>query len=262
MDASTEEGEGRARRLSRRVLLQRAGVLGVGASAVGVLAGSAPAEVERVVLIEREALESLTAEQAATLEAISARLIPTDANGPGATEARVGRYIDRQLAGGLSSYKPDYENGLAQVDAYSQKTYGAPFVRLTAAQQDAVLTNMQANTATGFTPSSRTFFNILRDHTIQGMFCDPFHGGNANFVGWDLIGYPGVKLSGVLPAEQALDRPLKPARRSSYSYDMFTKTDPEREPEPSRKGEPSSWPLGSSKPTWSWLGSAPRAGWR
>lgn len=223
MDASAEEGEGRARRLSRSVLLKRAGVLGVGASAVGVLARPAPAEVERVELVEREALEALTAQQAASVDAVVARLIPTDANGGGAAEARVGRYIDRALNGGLSSMKEAYLSGLAQLDAYSQRTYGAAFTGLSAAQQDAVLTTMQANTATGFTPDSRTFFNLLREHALQGMFCDPFHGGNANFIGWDLIGYPGVKIGAVSPAEQALDKTLKPAHRSGYSFEMFKK---------------------------------------
>jgi hypothetical protein len=37
------------------------------------------------------------------------------------------------------------------------------------------------------------FFNLIRTHTIQGTFSDPFYGGNANFVGWDLIGYPGAR---------------------------------------------------------------------
>ncbi len=225
MDESAKTGEGKQRRFSRGRLLKQGAALGVGASAVGVLAGSAPAEVEeRVVLIEREALEALTAQEIATLDAICARLIPTDANGRGASEARVSRYIDRALNGGLSWEKQAYVNGLSQLDAYSQRTYGASFAGLSTAQQDAVLTNLQANTASGFTPDSRTFFNLVREDALQGMFCDPFHGGNANFVGWDLLGYPGVKLGAVLPAEQEIGTTLKPARRSAYSYDMFKKT--------------------------------------
>jgi gluconate 2-dehydrogenase gamma chain len=223
MDASVGDGEGRTRKLSRRLLLKRAGALGVGASAAGVLASSAPAEVEKVVLVEREALEAFTAQQMATVDAICARLIPSDGVGAGATEARVGRYIDRQLAGVLSSFKRDYDDGLAQLDAYSQRTYGLAFTGLSAAQQDAVLTNVDANTATGFR-GSRTFLTLVRDHAIQGMFCDPFHGGNANFVGWDLIGYPGIKVGGVLPSEQAIGTKLKPTHRSAYSYALFTKS--------------------------------------
>jgi gluconate 2-dehydrogenase gamma chain len=238
MDASREAGAGRSRRVSRRALLKRAGVLGVGASAMGVLGRAAPAEaeVERVVLVEREALEALTADQAATVDAVVARLIPSGASGGGAAEARVGRYIDRALNGGLSLRKQEYVDGLAQLDAYSQRTYGAAFVGLSAAQQDAVLTNMQANTATGFTPDSRTFFNLVREHALQGMFCDPFHGGNANFVGWDMIGYPGVKISGVLPAEQALDVTPTPAHRSGYSFEMFKKATNKATKKVARKG--------------------------
>ncbi len=35
------------------------------------------------------------------------------------------------------------------------------------------------------------FFRMLRQHTIEGMFSDPMHGGNAGLIGWQLIGYPG-----------------------------------------------------------------------
>jgi gluconate 2-dehydrogenase gamma chain len=225
MEASTEDGHERSttKGLSRGGFLKRAGVLGAGASAAGMLAGSSPAQVERLVYVERDGLEALTAQQAATLEAICARLIPSDTRDGGAKEARVGRYIDRQLGGVLSSFKPDYDAGLAQLDAYTQRNFGAPFVGLSFAQQDAVLTNVEANTATGFS-NSRTFFNLVRDHAIQGMFGDPFHGGNANFVGWDLIGYPGIKISSVSPAEQALDTKLKPTHKGGYSYDLFVKT--------------------------------------
>ena len=47
------------------------------------------------------------------------------------------------------------------------------------------------------------FFALVRTHTIQGTFCDPAYGGNANFVGWDLIGYPGVRLN-VTAADQRM----------------------------------------------------------
>jgi gluconate 2-dehydrogenase gamma chain len=39
------------------------------------------------------------------------------------------------------------------------------------------------------------FFQLLRTHTIEGMFCDPLHGGNAGLIGWQLIGYPGPVMS-------------------------------------------------------------------
>ena len=42
---------------------------------------------------------------------------------------------------------------------------------------------------------STSFFRLLRQHTIEGMFSDPLHGGNVNMIGWQLIGYPGPIMS-------------------------------------------------------------------
>ena len=171
----------------------------------------------------REQLETLSATEMDTLEAIVARLIPTDVNGPGATEARAAHYIDRALGGALSSSRPAYTAGLAAVDRYARSTKGASFVKLSPEDQDAVLTDMENNTATGFTPSSATFFNLVREHTLEGMFCDHYYGGNANFVGWDLLGYPGVRTV-VSPDQQRMGIELAPNHKSAYDYEMFTKT--------------------------------------
>ena len=138
-----------------------------------------------------------------------ARIIPTDENGPGAAEARAAHYIDRALTGPLASRKAAYVSGLAAVDTYAQSSKGAPFAKLSAADQDAVLTDMQKNAATGFRPNSAAFFELVRQHTIQGTFSDPYYGGNADFVGWDLIGYPGVRT-----AVSATSRKMDANRRS------------------------------------------------
>ena len=174
-----------------------------------------------------EALETLTAAESSTLDAMVARLIPTDSNGPGAAEARAGHYIDRALGGALASSREVYRAGLAALDRYTRASKGAPFQQLSSQDQDAVLTDMERDVATGFTPDSSTFFDLLRAHTIQGTFCDPYYGGNANFAGWDLIGYPGVRLS-VMPDQQRLDARLAPTHRSAYDYTMFSKKKPAR----------------------------------
>jgi gluconate 2-dehydrogenase gamma chain len=212
---------------SRRELLKRIGTVGV-ASVVpgGAFVQTAPsfAAESRAAAAPppREALETLTAAESDTLEAIVARLIPSGENGPGAAEARAAHYIDRALAGPLASARRSYVAGLAALNAYAQTSKGAPFARLQAKDQDAVLSEMEKNTATGFTPNSSTFFNLLRAHTIQGTFCDPYYGGNANFVGWNLIGYPGVRIS-VTMQEQRMGVALKPNRKSAYDDLMFTK---------------------------------------
>ena len=214
---------------SRRELLKGAGMVGAAAAVPGgVLTPAEAAPPARkpdqaaAAVPVRESLETLTAAESDTLEAIVARLIPTDENGPGATEARAAHYIDRALTGPLASSRPAYSAGLAAVDAYAWSSKGAPFAKLSAKDQDSVLRDMEKNTATGFTPDSAAFFNLLRTHTIEGTFCDPYYGGNANFVGWDLIGYPGVRLA-VGPDQQRMGANPKPTHRSAYDYDMFSK---------------------------------------
>src|SRR5262249_8240965 len=65
---------------------------------------------------------------------------------------------------------------------------------------------------------------MVRTHTIQGTFCDPYYGGNADFVGWDLIGYPGIRTTVTAADQQMLERQqLKPNHRSAYDSEMFTK---------------------------------------
>jgi gluconate 2-dehydrogenase gamma chain len=176
----------------------------------------------QAVALPKEPL-ALSASESDTLEAIAARLIPSDANGPGAIEARAAHYIDRALAGALASSRQAYAVGLAAVEEYARRTKGASFIKLPPEQQDAVLTDMENNMATGFTPNSATFFNLVRDHTLQGMFCDPYYGGNANFVGWDLLGYPGVRTL-VSPDQQRMGIAPAPNHKSAYDYEMFTKT--------------------------------------
>lgn len=167
-----------------------------------------------------EALETLTATEADILEAICARLIPSDENGPGAAEARAAHYIDRALTGPLRTSRDAYAAGLAAIDVYAQASKGAPFIKLAPRDQDAVLADMENNVATGFMPNAATFFNLVRTHTIQGTFCDPYYGGNANFVGWDLIGYPGLRIA-VGADEQRMSVP-KAVRKSAYEEAMFT----------------------------------------
>lgn len=168
----------------------------------------------------REALETLNGAESDALEAIVARLIPTDENGPGAAEARAAYYIDRALAGPLRALRNTYAAGLAAVDEYARTSKGAPFAQLAAIDQDAVLTAMENDTATGFLPSPSAFFNLLRTHTIEGTFSDPYYGGNADYVGWNLIAYPGLRM-GVGPEDQRMNPQLVAVRSSAYDDPMF-----------------------------------------
>jgi gluconate 2-dehydrogenase gamma chain len=113
---------------------------------------------------------------------------------PGATDADVLNYIDLALAGAYADLQYFYRRGLAQLDEHCAQTYGTPFRRLTAAQQDETIGALEQGKAPAFTwPSAAAFFNTMRTHTMEGMFADPVYGGNKNFAGWRLVGFPGAQ---------------------------------------------------------------------
>ena len=118
--------------------------------------------------------------QAAEIEAITARVIPTD-DPPGAREARCLYFIDRALTTFAKNNQPTYAKGLLDLQATTQQLYpeAAKFSALTPEQQIKVLTAIEK------TP----FFNMVRQHTVIGFFARPVHGGNFEKVGWKLIGY-------------------------------------------------------------------------
>jgi gluconate 2-dehydrogenase gamma chain len=209
---------------SRRALIGAVGAAGAFVALSDVLprAGTAEAQTRRPPA--REPLESLSDVEMATLEAIAARLIPTDASGPGAAEARAALYIDRALAGALIDFRDTYRSGMAAIDAYARMSKGAAFAQLAPAEQDAVLTDMERNAAFD---GSAGLFGVLLSHTVQGTFGDPFYGGNRNFAGWDLIGYPGVRLA-VTAEQQNLDAKPAATHMSAYDYTMFAGRKPAR----------------------------------
>ena len=136
----------------------------------------------------------LNRDDAATVAAFTERLMPGAPGKPGARDAGVLNYIDLALAGAYTDLQDFYRRGLAQLDQYCRKTYNEPFARLSAAQQDDVITALEEGKATGFTwPTAQAFFNTLRTHTMEGMFADPIYGGNKDFAGWRLVGFPGAQ---------------------------------------------------------------------
>ena len=133
----------------------------------------------------------LNDDDAATVAAFTERLMPGAPGKPGARDAGVLNYIDLALSGAYADQQDFYRHGLAALDAYCRKTHNAPFVRLPAAQQDEVITALEQGKAGGFTwPSAQAFFNTVRTHTMEGMFADPLYGGNKDFAGSRLIGFP------------------------------------------------------------------------
>jgi gluconate 2-dehydrogenase gamma chain len=146
-------------------------------------------------------LRFFTGEEARAIQAASERIFPSDESGPGAIEAGVVIYIDRQLAGPYGKDKYRYTKGpwIESIPEHGyqgketpQEIYragirqlGSDFAGLSAEQQDQRLEGIEQS----------YFFQLLHMHTIEGMFCDPLHGGNIGMAGWKLIGFPGPTMS-------------------------------------------------------------------
>jgi len=161
-------------------------------------------------------LRFFTAEEARVVTAACARIFPNDESGPGATEANVVIYIDRQLAGpyGRDKYRytkapfvesyPEhgYQAKESPREAYRAgiKTLGSDFASLSPADQDAKLRSIEKS----------HFFQLLRAHTLEGMFSDPMHGGNAGLIGWQLVGYPGPRMSYRDEIDKHFGQPWRP----------------------------------------------------
>ena len=155
--------------------------------------------------------------EAAFVEAAVARLIPTDATGPGAIEANVPRFIDRQLAGpygngdhfylappfpkglptqGWQAGAPSqfYRSAIPAVDAWATSTFGARFAALDRQKQDQALKILEEGKAELIGGvDGKAFFTLLLQNTIEGYFSDPIYGGNREMGPWRMIGFPGAR---------------------------------------------------------------------
>jgi gluconate 2-dehydrogenase gamma chain len=176
-------------------------------------------------------LRFFTQDEAMIVAAASARIFPSDDSGPGAKEAGVVIYIDRQLAGPYGRDRHRYkqapfDDGVReqgyQGEANPQQVYRAAlkdltgFDRLSAPQQDEVLTKIE----------DTYFFRLLHRHTIEGMFCDPIHGGNVDMIGWQLIGFPGPRMSNLKDVDQHFGEAFRPKPTSLQRIFKDTKFHP------------------------------------
>ena len=178
--------------------------LGAGAVAGAGLVPAAQAQSSAQGKMEKVSVEPVAGafehgaffnyEESATVAALAERIMPDAPGKPGASDAGALNYIDLALSGAYASLQDFYRRGLAQLDAHCQSAYHKSFAELGAAQQDEVVAAMEGDKAGGFTwPTAREFFNTVRTHTMEGMFADPVYGGNKDFSGWLLVGFPGAQ---------------------------------------------------------------------
>jgi gluconate 2-dehydrogenase gamma chain len=160
-------------------------------------------------------LRFFTESEALVVASATSRIIPSDDSGVGATEAGVTVYIDRQLAGPWGRDRNRYTQGPFeeappefgyQGKATPREIYREGlkslkgFDRLGPLEQIKTLRQIE----------SSLFFSLLRQNTIEGMFCDPVHGGNINMLGWQLVGFPGPRMSNYDDIEKHYGEAFRP----------------------------------------------------
>lgn len=197
-------------KISRRSFIKGAGAVAAAIVAPGCDRG-APQLSSR-----RSAYAFFTADEAAFIEAAVERLIPADETGPGALDAGVPVFIDRQLAGawgaGAELYrsgpwqagKPEqgyqlpftpaelFRNALRAITEELRNSNRSSFGKLKAEDQDAYLRTLESKSRDLGGVPSNVFFDSLLEMTIEGFFSDPVYGGNKDMIGWKLIGFPGA----------------------------------------------------------------------
>ena len=206
----------------RRSFLKGAGAAGTlaataltGALPRAAEAQSAPAPAVQPAA-QPEPMLTLTATEAAFLSAAYDTIIPADALSPSGTDCGLVTYVDRQLAGAWGSgarmyrngpflpSKPEYgyqlpltpreyfAAGIKATNAWTTKTYGKEFDRLSPADRTATLSAMEQSRAQFEGLDAKPFFEAVLQSAMEGFFADPIYGGNRNKVAWKMIGYPGL----------------------------------------------------------------------
>lgn len=175
------------------------------ASIGGVLVYSLDRKISRLPAQGRQSvripLRFFSEAEALVVAAAAARVFPSDEVGPGARETGVVIYIDRQLGGPWGQDRHRYTQEPFVEDAPPELGYQGKatprqiyrqglkdlkdFDLLDPAAQDEKLKQIERT----------LFFSLLRRNTIEGMFCDPMHGGNIDMLGWQLVGFPGPRMS-------------------------------------------------------------------
>ncbi|MGP8199578.1 MAG: gluconate 2-dehydrogenase subunit 3 family protein [Limisphaerales bacterium] len=179
-------------RVSRRTALKLAAVGTLGA-AVGVGASAGIAHWGRT---PPASYRFFSEAEAGLLIAICEQIIPRD-DTPGATDAGVIYYIDRQMAGPFVRHQQSYQKGLASFRQTCLQLFKAAFEELPFERQTDALRMVEAGKAPHELwpgPSQQDFFNLVLDHTRQGFYGSPRHGGNRGYASYHMLGlaYPNL----------------------------------------------------------------------
>src|SRR5665213_4369770 len=208
--------------VTRRSLLNAALLI----PAAGILGCSPRAASHSAIPDANSASTFFNPEERAFVEAATERLIPDEEDGLGAKGAAVVVFIDRQLAGPYGRADkwymqgpwakgiPEqgyqlkltpgelYQTAVRDVNAWCQKNHGKTFALLPGVEQDEVLRGLESGEIELSDVPAKVFFTMLWNNTVEGFLADPMYGGNRNFAGWKLVGFPGPRYNYTSEIEQ------------------------------------------------------------
>jgi gluconate 2-dehydrogenase gamma chain len=138
----------------------------------------------------------LDEEEIILLDAIVEQIIPTD-DFPGGKWANVSNFIDRQLSTYYIKHQTEYREGLEAFEKTVIQMKGKRFEELLFDEQTAILEKMETGEFTGDywnDHSASGFFSMVRQHSLQGFYGSPLHGGNREYISYRMLGldYPNV----------------------------------------------------------------------
>lgn len=132
-----------------------------------------------------------TPEEAKCVIALCEQIIPADEHGGGATEAGVIQYIDRQLLAVFDYNQVIYQQGISAIQASSLALHGQRFEELgrdTQLEFLHALEDEKLPEAHWTEVAQGRFFNLVIRHSMQGFYGAPRHGGNRNYMSYQMMG--------------------------------------------------------------------------
>lgn len=131
----------------------------------------------------------LTEQESILLDALAEQIIPTD-KWPGGRDAGVTNFIDKQLVGPYTRYQETYRKGLMAIQETCKDKFHKRFEELPWEDQTRFMETMEAGKMEGEhwkEGFDSQFFRLIGDHSLQGFYGSPRHGGNKNNISYKMI---------------------------------------------------------------------------
>ena len=230
-------------KVGRRAFLLAAGAAGAATAPVPATAQAPPAPAPQASKPPPPpGYVFLKPGEAAFVEAVCDHMVPADDLTPSGVDLGLAVFVDRALASGWGRgerlylqgpFKPGtanqgyqlpltpaelYRAGISQSNAYCRKAYGKTFDRLAPDQKEKFLRDLSAGAVelAGGLPA-KTFFELVYQTVVEGMFADPVYGGNRDKAVWKVIGFPGVMANNAAAIRVYNDGRRFPARPVSIA---------------------------------------------